>query len=326
MTTPLFSTYRGGENRVTSSIMAVFERIDLALVRDILAGAAGAGDELRAVTFENQVAGTGSVPDARITGRFTWLFETKTERRAYATEGHGRNQLREHAELLVDDPEALLFVLTPDADTPGFITELSATVGNRVIWISFRQLANAMEEIGAGLFGEQTRFLLAELVQLFEVDGLLTTDDTLVVAARSAWPEYQVSGAYVHQPDRSFREDVAYLGFYADGAIQPLVARIRARYPSLAFTDDEVARRESIGETEVARLIEHLIAQDARTAGEHYGIILLSGPDSPDTVVLDHPIVNDSRTASGRVWAWTLGQRYTSIERLRSGAHRTSEL
>ena len=69
MTTPLFSTYRGGENRVTSSIMAVFERIDLALVRDILAGAAGAGDELRAVTFENQVAGTGSVPDARITGR-----------------------------------------------------------------------------------------------------------------------------------------------------------------------------------------------------------------------------------------------------------------
>jgi hypothetical protein len=49
MTTPLFSTYRGGENRVTSSIMAVFERIDLALVRDILAGAAGAGDELRAV-------------------------------------------------------------------------------------------------------------------------------------------------------------------------------------------------------------------------------------------------------------------------------------
>jgi hypothetical protein len=29
---PLFSTYRQGENRVTSSLMAVFERVDLSIV------------------------------------------------------------------------------------------------------------------------------------------------------------------------------------------------------------------------------------------------------------------------------------------------------
>ena len=69
---PLLSTYRAGENRVTSSMMAVFERLDLALVRDILAGAVGAGDELRAVTFDNQIVAEGGVPDARISGRFTW--------------------------------------------------------------------------------------------------------------------------------------------------------------------------------------------------------------------------------------------------------------
>lgn len=38
---PLFSTYRGGENRVTSSLIAVFERIDPRLVEQILAAAAG---------------------------------------------------------------------------------------------------------------------------------------------------------------------------------------------------------------------------------------------------------------------------------------------
>src|SRR4051794_40435659 len=79
MVNPLLSSYRAGENRVTSSTMAVFERIDLALVQDLLASASGAGDELRTVTFENQVPGYGSVPDARISGHFNWLFETKTE-------------------------------------------------------------------------------------------------------------------------------------------------------------------------------------------------------------------------------------------------------
>jgi hypothetical protein len=81
---PIFSTHRTGDNPVTSSITAVFERLDLALVRDVLAAAAGAGDELRAVTFENQIVGEGSVLDARITGRFTWWFETKMARGGYA--------------------------------------------------------------------------------------------------------------------------------------------------------------------------------------------------------------------------------------------------
>lgn len=34
--------------------------------------------------------------------------------------------------------------------------------------------------------GEQSRFLLNELVALYEADGLLTNDDTVVVAARVA--------------------------------------------------------------------------------------------------------------------------------------------
>lgn len=36
MTNPLFSTYSQGENRVTGSLLAVFERISFALVEQIL--------------------------------------------------------------------------------------------------------------------------------------------------------------------------------------------------------------------------------------------------------------------------------------------------
>jgi hypothetical protein len=67
----------------------------------------------------------------------------------------------------------------------------------------------------ARLLGERTRFLLAELVALYGTDGLLTTDDTVVVAARRAWPDYQQFSAYVCQPNRTFRDGLTHLGFYA---------------------------------------------------------------------------------------------------------------
>lgn len=35
---------------------------------------------------------------------------------------------------------------------------------------------------------------------------------------------------------------------------------------------------------------------------------------------LDGPILNDAMTANGKPWAWTLGQRYTMLERLRSAS------
>jgi hypothetical protein len=332
-TNPLFSTYRAGENRVTSSIMAVFERIDLALVRDIMAGAAGAGDELRAVTFENQVVSTASVPDGRISGRFTWWIETKTARGGYGSEGHDRQQLREHASLLVNDPDATLFVLTPDPVRPiwfdNFDPAVAEEVRSRIIWVSFRQIGLAIEEIRddpVRLLSEQTRFLLAELLKLFEADGLLTNDDTVIVAARSAWPEYQWTSAYVCQANRTFRDGLTHLGFYADGAIQPRIARIRSHLLSVPFTAEEAERLAQEGDREVSNLITDLLAKGARTEGQSHSVFELSGADAEQTVRLDQPIVNDTKSASGKTWAWTLSQRYTSLDRLRSGARLTSQL
>jgi hypothetical protein len=209
--------------------MAVFERIDLALVQELLRAVTGMGSELEAVSFENQVTVRGSVPDAQISARFSWWFETKTEIDAYAREGHSRAQLRNHSTVL-DDPGALLFVITPDPVRPAWFEKLDGLAEDafrdRILWFSFRDLADAIGELitdPARVVGEQTRFLLAELVALYEADGLLSADDTVVVAARAACPECQRLGAYVCQPNRSFRAGLKYLGFYAEGAIQLLI-------------------------------------------------------------------------------------------------------
>lgn len=332
MPKPLLSTYRTGENRVTSSTMAVFERIDLALVEELLRAVTGMGSELQAVSFENQVAVAGGVPDAQISARFSWWFETKTEIDAYAREGHGRIQLREHSKLL-HDSNALLFVITPDLVRPAWFGTLDgiadASFRERILWFSFRDLAEAIGKLitdPARVTGEQTRFLLAELIALYEADGLLSADDTVIVAARRAWPEYQRRDAYICQPGRPFRPGLKHFGFYAEGVIKPLIPRIRQHHVAVLFTPAEAAARRTSGETEVADLIDHLLGDGSRTENESYDILLLTGPDDPRTVRLQAPIANDTVTESGKPWGWTLNQRYTSLDKLTCGITRTSQL
>lgn len=331
MPAPLLSTYRGGENRVTASTMAVFERIDLALVQELLGAATGSGDELRTVTFENQIVESESTPDARISARFAWWFETKTERNAYAAEGHSRQQLRGHSRLLADDPEALLFVLTPDMTRPAWLDEpdgVDPAVWSRILWVSFRDLADQMSAAVSDptrLLGEQTRFLLAELVSLYESDGLLTVDDTVVVAARAAWPEYLAHGAYVCQPDRTFRDGLTHFAFYTNSAVQHLVPRIRQHIASIVFSREEAATRRAAGETDVADVIERFLDLGIRHEGDSHGVLILSPADDPETVRLNAPVVNDKLSSNGRPFAWTLGQRYTNLDALRR-AKATSEL
>lgn len=332
MANPLFSTYRGGENRVTSSTIAVFQRIDLSIVQELLQNAAGMGDELRAVSFENQVVGEGSVPDARITAHFTWWFETKTARHGYESEGHDREQVRAHARRLVGDTDAFLFIVTPDATQPAWLSDpdgIDAGVRERLVWFSFASLAEAIRGLIADstrILSEQTKFLLNELVSLYEADGLLSSDDTVIVAARTAWGEYQRHGVYICQPDRTFRSDLTHFGFYAQGRIMPAVARIDRYIPSVVFSSESARAQRNAGDSRLADVIEDFVSRGARDDGASYGVMLLSGPEDEDTVHLSAPIVNDTVASTGRGWAWTMHQRYTSLSKLTSGAEFTSEL
>jgi hypothetical protein len=322
---PLFSTYRQGENRVTSSMLAVFERIDLAILELMLTSATGEAS-LQLVSFVNQPAGKGaSVPDARISAHFAYWFEVKTTRNALDLD-----QLREHLKSL--DPLSAgerLFVVTPDAAEP---TAVGALGDARVVWFNFRSLFDAIDatlQDSSGLVSEHARFLLRELQALLVEDALVDNDDVVVVAARVAYPEYLEHGVYVCQPSRAFRDGLTHMAFYAESAIQCEVARILFRADPVPFTLEEITERRAgtADDASVAKVIETLLALGARTEGNDYGVFVLSSRDDPATVKLDAPIVNDTVAASGRPWAWTMGQRYTSLAKLtRPGITKTSQL
>ncbi len=321
---PLFSTYRQGENRVTSSMLAVFERIDLSLLETILPAAAGESS-LQMVSFTNQPPGRGqSVPDARISARFAYWFEVKTARNALDAV-----QLREHsANLGTDGGDERLFVITPDFEQPSAIAETS---NPRIVWFNFRALHDAIDAAlgDPEAASDQARFLLRELQALLVDEGVLDSDDVVIVAARFAYPEYLKHGVYVCQAGRAFRGGLTHMGFYAAGEIQIHVARIRHRADHVTFTRQEAARLRAGSEIDrqVADVIEASLTERSREEGQQYQVFLLSRDDEPDTVKLSQAIVNDTLTESGRPWAWTLQQRYVSLAGLTApGVTVTSDL
>ncbi|WP_211717849.1 hypothetical protein [Nocardiopsis sp. MG754419] len=330
--TPLFSTYSQGENRVTSSMLAVFERAGLSLTETILAKASGEST-LETVVFTNQPAtGQGTIPDARIAADFTYLFEVKTARNAI----QDPKQLTGHLKRLDEEQgrrtlkgKGFVFVLTPDPVRPRIVEELA---DRRLVWFNFAALHDAITAVLDDTLlapSERDRFLLRELQALFEAEGLISHDDVVVVAAGIAYGEYLEGSAYICQPGRAFRERLTHLGFYAQQAIQPHLARILTRQDHVPFTHEEAQQREGNGgrDARIADLIRSSLETGAREEGKKYMVFLLSGPQDPETVVLEVPLVNDTVAASGRPWAWTMGQRYVSLAALRKpGVRTTSDL
>lgn len=240
------------------------------------------------------------------------------------------NQLAEHLKSL--EPTATgerLFVITPDASEPQAVGVLGDP---RVVWFNFRALYDAIDatlDDRSGLVSEHARFLLRELQALLVEDGLVDNDDVVVVAARVGYPEYLKHSVYVCQPNRAFRDGLTHMGFYADGAIQREVPSILHRADSVPFTTDEVARRRAASSEDVAvaQAIDTLLSLGARTEGNEYGVFILSAAEDAATVKLASVIANDTAAKSGRAWAWTMGQRYTSLAKLtRAGISKTSHL
>lgn len=310
---------------MTSSIVAVFERIGLSLLEDLLAAASGES-ALQMVAFTNQPAGHGaSIPDARISARFSYWFEVKTARNAVR-----EHQLREHLKSLeAAGSNERLFVVTPDATEPAVLAEISDP---RVVWFSFAALSDAIDSALAdptAIVSEQATFLLRELQALLAEDGLIDNDDVVIVAARDAYTEYLRHAAYVCQPGRSFRDGLTHMGFYTRGAIQSEIPEILYREDDVTFTSDEVARRSdgSANDQRVGELIDLLLRDSPRQQGVAYQLFLLTPPGDSSTVHLVDTIVNDTVAASGRHWAWTMGQRYVSLALLTaSNVRHTSDL
>lgn len=311
----IFSTYSTGENRVTASFLGVLRALSLDRMQRLL-GSLMEQSEFELIRFENQPSkgGTG-VPDAMIQSSIRLLLETKIVRDAVRVP-----QLKRHLERLDEATElvALLLVLTPDDFRP---TEVDEVNDSRVVWASFAMLDQAIDEMLGDKYevvSEREAYLLRELQNMLAAEGLLAnSNDVVIVAARNAWPEYNDFHAYVCQPNRPFQQ-VARIGFYSKGVIYPLVPKIVAAH-------DEVEMRKGLHKGPLGALVDHLVETGKRPEGGSFKVLLLSTPDSPETVHLSGPIPNDKKSKTGKPTAFTMGQRYVSSEAL-AIAKTTSDL
>lgn len=315
MITGIFNTYSHVENRVTAALLAVLRSLALSrterLLRTLLED-----DAFSLVQFRDQfVGGKGSVPDAAIIASAKVLIETKIVRSELP-----EDQLRRHLKLLdVNQADSKhLLVLTPDSTEPPLI---SALADQRVVWASFADVHQSIDTMLADpheLASERETFLLREFQALLESEGLLAPEeDTLVVAARHAWPEYERAHAYLCQEERSFRP-VQRIAFYSGNKIHPRIPRILEAKGKVRF---EPAEYDGATRDAIARLLD----MRSTLRGQVFQLFLLSAPDDKDTISLSAPIENDLVSASGRRVAFTQGQRYVQSDRLRT-ATRTSEL
>ena len=310
----LFSTYRQGENRVTATFLAVLQRLSLPNIDRILGTLIG-DTAFSLVSFENQPRRERSTPDARIgTGPAIWI-ETKTASNAVRSE-----QIRRHLESLEDGERLLL--LTPDDDQP-------KNLRNQVIWSNFITLIKAIEEILEDKSeppSEKEAFLLREFILMIQEDRLIGSNESrvLVVAAREAWPTYKNLNAYICQSNRRFQRST-HLAFYAEGAVQPLVPKIKAVVESVNLTREGIKSlkgEEKDRAEELLTQIEKFYPDNKWTQGK---VMFLSEPDDDETVKLKQKIINDQKDKSGKNVAFVMGQRYVTLESLKT-ASKTSEL
>jgi len=320
---PLFSSYSQGENRVTGSILAVFERLDLSTLEQILRGATEESS-IELMRFDLvKPEGPGTVPDASIAASFKYLFEVKTEYDSLKR----RKQLDGHLSHLAQGTfsDRRLFVLTPDANQPALIADVN---DENIRWFNFSDLNRAIE---AAVQGEDVpadeRVLLRELQILFAQEGLLGRQDIVVVAARHAYNFYRRWDAYVCQAGRAFRPEIKRLGFYRNGRIEPEFPAILLRRDQVVFSADHASELRKTGaplDDRLASLIEGTLDTGSHVASHPYQVFLLSAADdASSTLALKEPIIH---AGAGRGTAWTMGQRYIYSERLMSEPATTTEL
>lgn len=137
-------------------------------------------------------------------------------------------------------------------------------------------------------------------------------EDTVVVAAKHAWPLYEECRAYVCQAGRAFRP-IERIAFYADREIKQDVPAVVHRRDNVEWTAEAVSRLRT-SENRYDRKIANVIdASSAMWKDGRYQVFLLTSPGDPHhrrlTAALPHE-------GSGRGSAFVQRQRYVSLHSL----------
>ncbi|MGH8904308.1 MAG: ATP-dependent nuclease [Egibacteraceae bacterium] len=158
-------------------------------------------------------------------------------------------------------------------------------------------------------------------------------DDVLVVAGRLDYATYLDLSAYITDPDRVFSSEVTHVAFYVDGAVQPVIPAIVARYNHIAFTDEVRGQLLATGrpaDAWLAGVIERATSDGSGRAGQRWQVLLLSAlpadGEPNGTIALPQPVMNTKTNVRGRPFAWTVGHRYTRLSALRREPTTTDQL
>jgi predicted type IV restriction endonuclease len=154
-----------------------------------------------------------------------------------------------------------------------------------------------------------------------------STKEVLVVPARKAWLAYRTISAYICQPKRHFRE-TSHIAFYAEGRIQERVPRIVDVIDEVEMSPEGIDALGGISEetrTCLKRIVEGM-QNYFSIFGKKQKIMVLSDYDSPETIRLQHPVVNDCKNEAGRSIGFARGQRYVPLSRLMDNPKTTTEL
>lgn len=139
--------------------------------------------------------------------------------------------------------------------------------------------------------------------------------DTVVVAARNAWPLYEDHHAYVCQPNRAFRP-VDRIAFYADQEIKQEVPRIVHRRDNVPWTRQHAASLAASGDPTDKKVAAVIMASRATLWTEGvYQVFLLTRPGHPQHRTLAHPVQRPPDRG-----AFTQGQRYVSLHALENAS------
>ncbi|EPR37710.1 hypothetical protein dsx2_0642 [Desulfovibrio sp. X2] len=346
----VFSSYRQKENFITSSLMSVLGNLSLIQINNFFSLLLEDDDDT-IFSIKNQHTHINDDArisfDATITMKYDIFLETKVDRNVDASD-----QLNNYISRLSEEncsprknTNAIIIYLTPDANCPPWFFRIkSGDISMK--WISFDMIYKTINTIIDGtqdenqmdILSEREIFLLRQFQMLIQNENLLTSNEmnVLIIPAGTAWNKYirlDTDGysAYICQENRWFRDGIEHLAFYKNGAVLQSVPKIIAAMDSVSIEDTEDSfskfnEHSKIDDVEIARkLFKKIFESEPSDPTDHRRKILILEGKHKCYVQLDGPIINDTKSASGRNTAFVQRQRYTSLEKIIK-AKKTSEL
>lgn len=305
----IFGEYKAPENRLTVALLQILKKGGEPLIR-FFAGEVGFALPSSEIGIFTQVKTPTSVLDGLLQSNFSFQLLIESKVVLGSVEPNQRDAHLAHLGKLGEN--SVLLYLTPDSERPDALPAPIAWAN----WIRVRDVLKQYREKTEIEEAEVLSYLIDEfelfasnldVLESWGGSSLARAPDAqervLIVPARDARGIARQFQVYFCQNQRSFKPS-RWIAFYALGQIDTL-AEVAGP------PEDDVVMTERPDLADLAKI--------------------QTDPDAPRRLfrlknVTDvGPIINDLRDKGGKNAAWVMGQRYTTIEKLRR-ARMTSEL